>query len=360
MNRIFPFILILTGMLSLWPAMGFSSDMTMGPLDADAAGQWSSMRPDGHTPGGVMGGDLHHAGKWMLSYRLGFMNMKGNRDGTDGLSVNEVFAGGYGVSPLKMTMQMHMFGAMYSPSDKITLMAAIPYVLKSMDHRTSPGFVPAPDTTFTTESKGLADIKLTGLIPLVKAGQHRLHLNAGLSFPTGSIDEKDDLPPLDGSKAQLPYPMQLGSGTYDLLMGLTYTGQTPDWSWGGQAAGIYRAGENDNDYTSGDMFSVTSWIARRWSSLASTSLRINGQLWGNIEGADSSLTVPPGVNPTADPALRGGRRLDLLFGTNIYIPGSRMRGHRFSLEGGLPVYQSLDGPQLETDWMLTLGYRYAL
>lgn len=360
MNRIIPIILIFAGTLTLWPTMCFSFDMAMDKLDADTAGQWSSMRPDGHTPAGVMGGDLHHAGRWMFSYRLGLMNMEGNRDGTDGLSVNEVFAGGYGISPLKMTMQMHMFGAMYSPSEKITLMAAFPLVLKSMDHRTSPGFVPAPDTTFTTESKGLSDVKLTGLIPLLKAGQHRLHLNVGLSVPTGSIDEKDDLPPLDGSDAQLPYPMQLGSGTYDLLTGLTYTGQTSDWSWGGQAAGIYRTGENDNDYTLGDVYSMTTWIARRWSALVSTSLRINGQLLGNIEGVDSSLTVPPGVNPTADPALRGGKRLDLLFGANIYIPGSRMRGHRFSLEGGLPVYQSLDGPQLETDWMLTLGYRYAL
>lgn len=124
--------------------------------------------------------------------------------------------------------------------------------------------------------------------------------------------------------------------------------------------GTYRTDENDNDYTLGDVYSMTTWIARRWSTRASTSLRINGQLWGNIEGIDSSLTVPPGVNPTADPVLRAGRRWDLLFGTNIYIPGSGMRGHRLSLEGGLPVYQNLDGPQLETDWMLTLGYRYAL
>ena len=133
-----------------------------------------------------------------------------------------------------------------------------------------------------------------------------------------------------------------------------------NWSWGGQAAGTLHTGGNDNGYALGDSYSLTTWVVRRWSARISTSLRINGQLWGNIEGADTSLTVPPAVNPTADPELRAGRRWDMLFGTNVYIPGSGMRGHRLSFEGGLPVYQNLDGPQLETDWIMTLGYRYAL
>ena len=36
-----------------------------------------------------------------------------------------------------------------------------------------------------------------------------------------------------------------------------------------------------------------------------------------------------------------------------------LAGTRFAVEGGVPVYQNLDGPQLETDWVLTAGFQYA-
>lgn len=360
MSRIFGTFLVFSMIFLIVPVSSSAAEMAMGDKTLDDVGLWSVMRPDGHAPGGVMVGNLHHAGRWMLSYRLQFMDMEGNRDGTDRLSVSDVFAGGYGVSPTDMTMQMHVVGVMYSPSEKVTLIAMIPYMIKEMDHRTSLGFIPAPDTTFTTRSDGLADIKLTGLIPLMQSGRHRIHLGVGLSFPTGSIDEKDDLPPLDGNDAHLPYPMQLGSGTYDLLGGLTYSGQAEHWSWGGQAGGTLRTGENDNDYSLGDTFALTSWVARKWSQKVSTSLRVNGQIWGNIEGNDSKLAVPAAVNPTADPNLRAGKRWDLLLGANIYLPGSGMKGHRLFFEGGMPIYQDLDGPQLETDWVVTFVYKYAL
>lgn len=365
MDGMFRSVLVVLVFLLICPPWSYSAEMNMdqgtmtmdhGAMDAE--GQWTAMRPDGNAPGGVMGGNLHHSKKWMLSYQYMYMDMAGNRDGTDRLDVSDVFDMGYLISPTDMTMQMHMFGAMYAPSDNVTLMAMVPYTIKNMDHQTSPSFMPAPDTTFTTESKGLSDIKVSSLVSLMKKGMHRLHLNAGLSFPTGSIDEKDDLPPFDGVESQLPYPMQLGSGTYDLLAGLTYLGQSNEWSWGAQTTGTYRTGENDNGYTLGNVYTLTPWAARKWSSKVSTSLRINGQTWGNIDGSDSKLMVPPAANPTADPNLRGGTRWDLLLGGNVFLKGSGMRGHRLFLEGGVPFYQDLDGPQLETDWMVTFAYRY--
>jgi len=37
-----------------------------------------------------------------------------------------------------------------------------------------------------------------------------------------------------------------------------------------------------------------------------------------------------------------------------------LRGHRLALEVGRPVYQNLDGPQLEADWTATLGWQWLL
>jgi hypothetical protein len=188
--------------------------------------QWTSGRPDGHAPIGVMGDHTHSAGEWMFSYRYRFMDMDGNREGTDNLSDAEVLQQ-FPVTPVRMTMQMHALGVMYAPTNDLTLMAMVPYVFKEMDHVTRRG------VRFTTNSEGFGDIKLTALYKVLDQSQQRLHLNIGMSFPTGSIEERDNTPA--GDDQILPYPMQIGSGTFDLLPGITYLGQSNNWSWGSQA-----------------------------------------------------------------------------------------------------------------------------
>ena len=162
-----------------------------------------------------------------------------------------------------------------------------------------------------------------------------------------------------GPNQQLPYPMQLGSGTFDLLPGITYLGQYNDMSWGSQLSGVVRLGENDRDYTLGDVLDITAWGAYDWFNWISTSARLDWQFWGNIDGADPALN--PAVVPTGDPNLRGGNRLDLLFGLNFYASqGPRFtKGQRLAIEMGFPIYQALDGPQLETDFVLTAGWQYS-
>jgi hypothetical protein len=95
-------------------------------------------------------------------------------------------------------------------------------------------------------------------------------------------------------------------------------------------------------------------VARKLLSFLSTSVRLDGQLWGNISGADPQLN--PRLVPTADPDLRAGRRLDILFGLNLFTLEGRLAGNRIGIEGGLPIYQSLDGPQLETDYRFSVAW----
>lgn len=284
----------------------------------------------------------------MVSYRYMFMSMEGNRDGTDNLTTNDVLED-FMVSPEDMTMEMHMLGGMYAPTNNLTLMAMVPFVSKEMDHITRGG------TTFTTNSQGLGDIKLTGLYQLFNKNRQSIHLNLGFSVPTGSIDERYDTPA--GDDVILPYPMQIGSGTLDLRPGITYLGQTDHWSWGAQANTVLRLGENDRGYTVGNRYQLTGWAARKLSDQFSVSLRLDGETWEDYDGEDSALN--PNVIPTADPGLRGGTRLDLGIGTNLYFPNSFLPGGRLAAEFELPLYQSLDGPQLETDWQFTVGIQSA-
>lgn len=165
---------------------------------------WSSSRPDGHAPLGVMGDHAHEAGEWMFSNRFMFMEMDGNRDGTSGVSDSEVLSQ-FPVTPTSMSMEMHMIGVMHAPTDRLTLMAMLPFLRLAMDHKTRAG------ARFTTRSDGPGDFKLSGLVTLARWENQSLLLNAGMSLPTGSIDEDDDTPAGPNTKLPLSDAARLGN-----------------------------------------------------------------------------------------------------------------------------------------------------
>lgn len=302
---------------------------------------------DTHAPIGVRGDHFHEAGEWMLSYRYMRMEMKGNRDGTTQVGVGDILGpmpDRYPVAPRSMDMQMHMIGLMYAPVKWVTIGLMIPYVELDMDHTTMSGL------EFTTHSSGIGDIKLTGLVPVWNLERHQAHLNLGVSFPSGSVDHEDETPM---GITRLPYPMQVGSGTYDFIIGGTYTGLADRFSWGAQVLGLIRSGENDNGWRRGDRVDLTGWLAYPWADWVSTSARMAYAHWGNIDGRDSSLN--PMVVPTADSGLRSGDRIEIQGGINFLMTGGILEGHRIAIEAGAPVWQDLAGPQLETDWTLTVG-----
>jgi hypothetical protein len=94
---------------------------------------------------------------------------------------------------------------MAAPAERLTLMGMVPIVDASMDHQTRAGGM------FTTEAAGLGDITVTGLLRLFNRNHRAMHLNLGLSLPTGAINETDVTPPSAPDAAILPYPMQVGS-----------------------------------------------------------------------------------------------------------------------------------------------------
>lgn len=332
---------------------------------ADAA---DGLRADDHAPFGVTADHYHEAGEFMFSYRYMSMSMSGNADGSSRLSAETIattvpnrFFGTPGqpptlrVVPTEMTMDMHMLGLMYAPSDRITLMGMVNHVKKAMDHTTYMG--PAGTSVlghFTTESSGLGDTSIAALVRLHEDDGSRLHLTAGVSIPTGDTDATDVVLAPSGMTPtlRLPYPMQLGSGTYDLLGGLTYTRFFDSSSWGTQWRSVIRTGENDEGYSLGDEHRVTAWYSRLLSATLSWSARLEWYDRGNVDGIDPLIVAPV---QTADPLNQGATRLDAAFGINF----ARAGGHRVALELIAPLDQDLDGPQLETDWQLVAGYQFS-
>ncbi len=141
------------------------------------------------------------------------------------------------------------------------------------------------------------------------------------------------------------------------LPGITYTGRTGDLSWGAQyLAEIRLEGENDEGYAWGDKHTLTGWVAYEWAPWISTSVRLDATTQGTIDGIDPNIAGPV---QTANPLFYGGERVDAYFGVNLAGQTGIIRGHRLALEVGAPIYQDLNGPQMETDWTLMVGWQKA-
>ena len=341
-------------------------------------------RPDAHAPISVMGDHTHAKGGWMLSYRFMKMEMDGMRFGTDRVSSSEVLAadGGYTVTPTEMTMDMHMFGVMYAPTDKLTLMLMANYMETEMDHRINAANVPpmlvnvVGGDSFTTESSGWGDVKLSALYRFYLEGNRKAHVGLGLSLPTGSIDEKDrtprppmppDVPMPTFNVNQLPAPMQLGSGTFDLLPSLTFVQQFEDWSWGAQANGVIRLeSENENGYRLGHVLEALAWGGYNLADWIGINGGLSYKNTGKLKGTqdDVGTTGPPMPPNAPDNSVTtafndnyGGERIDVILGVNLLGTSGLVEGHRIAADIRAPLWQDLNGYQLETDWVFTVGWQ---
>ena len=328
----------------------------------------ASDRAIDHAPIGVMADHTHDRGEWMLSYRVMQMQMQGSRDETNSISPEETvssvanpFLGQPGqpatlrVVPTEMSMTMHMLGVMYAPLESLTLMAMLNVIDQEMDHLTFAGGMGTTDLgTFTTGSDGLGDARLSALARLGNWDNGgRLHSLFGVSIPTGDIEQTDQiLTPMGSTPSpRLPYPMQLGSGTWDLLAGLTYVRDVDRMSYGGQWQSTFRLGSNEG-YRLGNEHKITAWYARSFAETLSVSARLAYSNRRKIKGADPAIVAPV---QTADPDNQGGDVLEVGIGANTVFA----HRHRVGLELMLPVYRNLNGPQLETDWSLSVGYQLA-
>jgi hypothetical protein len=299
----------------------------------------------------VLGTHVHLAHQWMIAWESMFMNMAGLREGTRAITPEEVLHE-FEAAPTEMTLQAHMAMVMYAPTDNLTLSATVPLYRKRMNHLMH-------DEHVTSESDGFGDIVVNVLYAAhsVREYRHRFLINAGVSLPTGSIEVDG---PIHGSatheRARLEYAMQRGSGTFDVLPGITYLGHTRNWAWGGEFIPTIRIGTNDNGYRLGNHTRTSAWLTRKLRDWLGISGRVDGSTAGRIRGEDAELDRH--ATPMNDSEFQAWKRLDMAAGVNVYIPKGLFKGHRVAFEAGRPLYQTYTGPQLKMDWQLRVGWQW--
>ena len=317
---------------------------------------WNADRPDGNAPIGIMGDHYHGAGSMMFSYRYMYMHMEGNRAGSEKITDAQIFQSNYMMAPQTMDMQMHMFGAMYGVTNRITLMAMTNYLFNEMK------MVGMDGTQHLHRSSGWGDTKVSAIAGLWTNGRHAVHLNTGINVPTGSVTESEMVHQHNGGQhsevmVSMPYPMQLGSGTWDVQFGATYLGQTDRFSWGSQLMGIFPTGENEAGYRMGNQFQLSSWAAIPVNKWMSVSVRAAGTSTEKLIGADPGMDEM--MAPASDAINFGGEQLNGFVGLNAYIPNGILKGIRIGVEYGQPLYQNWNGIQMNRTRMLSLGVKYS-
>ena len=225
----------------------------------------------------------------------------------------------------------------YGATRNLALFGIVPYLDKTLDSTVSSGRVRRGDS-------GLGDSTFLARYTILSVDSlgdtRRLAPFMGLKVPTGDDNERDGL-------GTLPQPLQLGSGSWDPIVGTSFTWQTFDWEF--DSAVQYRFNTKANNFEFGDQARFDmSFQYRLWPPTLGSGVPafFYGVLESNLIHADKNEA--------------GGITNQNTGGTTWFLaPGIQFVTRRVVLEAivQLPVVQDLNGTALENDYSLRGGFR---
>lgn len=225
----------------------------------------------------------------------------------------------------------------YGVTRDFTLFGIVPYLDKTIDFTSTAG-------RQRRGASGLGDSTVLGRYTIYardRLGETiRMAPFLGLKVPTGEDTKQDSL-------GRLPQPLQLGSGSWDPLVGTTFTWLTFDWEF--DAAVQYKRNTKANDFTVGDEARLDlSFQYRLWPRELGSGVPafLYGVLESNFLWNDKNTA--------------GGIRDPDSGGATWYLaPGIQYVTKRVILEAAVqvPVVQRLNGLALKNDYIVSAGFR---
>jgi len=194
-------------------------------------------------------------------------------------------------------------------------------------------------------TSGFGDLTVFGRYTVVQRDQpgrnFRIAPFAGVKAPTGDDDKRDSL-------GVLPPGVQVGSGSWDPLVGVVSTYQTLDYQIDGQIS--YQTNNEANDFEAGDVARLDGSLQYRlWPQTLGSG--VPAFLYGVIE-ANLIHQLKNQVNGQSN-SDSGGTRLFL-------TPGIQYVTRRWIAETAvqIPVVQNLNGDALENDYIARVSVRF--
>ena len=193
--------------------------------------EWTSDRPDGHAPAGIKADYVLAKGEFYAGYRYFEQKFRGTVIGTDEVTSADVLDF-FDVATPSFNHTIHELDLRLGVADWSTVEVSVPFLRNDMLKETDVSF-------FETSSEVLGDISIRGLFNLLDSEEYRLSLTLGGTVPTGKVSKRGHTftnqgPAFTGQWEVLPYVMQGGSKTVDLLLGGTFQVQSDASSVGAQ------------------------------------------------------------------------------------------------------------------------------
>ncbi|OIO68644.1 MAG: hypothetical protein COW19_02625 [Zetaproteobacteria bacterium CG12_big_fil_rev_8_21_14_0_65_55_1124] len=346
----------------------------VSPKSADAYVGLCCGKCGGNMPMNIPGGGIPETHEFRFKIQPMQMHMSGLRSGTNDVAPASILgmpaAGKYMAAPTSMDMRMLSLSAGYSFTDDFFAGVMGMYGENDMDMQFSSMMQTTTGVAgYTMKSKGLMDTMLMTkyriyaddtLIPTQQAS-----LFLGLSMPTGSIDKRNTAHPLAMRRTELlPYAMQMGSGTWDPIVGALFQGSSSPWWWGADARYTVRAGNNKRGYHLGNRTQLDAYVMYQPHYALLLYGQINGDIIGKIKGeADEAVSGASGhatqgsatstyMTPMWDPASIGKKQIFATLG----VQWQPMPLQIVDIGVQLPLYQRMDGLQMKDKWRLMLSW----
>ncbi len=226
----------------------------------------------------------------------------------------------------------------YGVSGKLALFGVLPY-------RDNELKLTVAGRRVSRVASGFGDLTVFGRYTVfqrdLRGSNFRVAPFAGVKAPTGDDDKRDSL-------GILPASVQVGSGSWDPLVGVVTTYQTLDYQIDGQFS--YQMNNKANDFEAGDVTRLDGSLQYRlWPQTLGSG--VPAYLYGVIE-ANFSHRQKNRFNGLTNPDS-GGTRLFL-------TPGLQYVTKRWIAETAvqIPVVQNLHGDALENDYVARVSVRF--
>lgn len=310
--------------------------------------QWSADRPDGHAPAGVKSDYTVAKGHLYVGYRYYRDDYEGTLVGTMPFFSDDVLGAGFAVAPLTLDREIHELEFRFGLTDDITFVASMPFIQSTMLNETV-------DVFFETDSDDIGDLQLNWLFDVFEVDDYRMLLKLGATVPLGETNDRDRTPFSGTGRDVLPFSMQSGSGSPDILAGMTFLKQNEVGTFGAQANTVLRVVDNDRGYRLGDRFDASFWGAYNLNDWLGLSVRALFETWGDVQGFEPETDGV--LDPSANPFTQGGERWWIPFGVNLYFQEGAVVGHRISFEWYYSIHEDLHGPQLSVDQRIVASWQ---
>jgi hypothetical protein len=311
---------------------------------------WSADRPDAVAPVGITNDRTLGGGNLELAYRFGRSELTGLKFGNQIFDVDDALEL-FTFIPIEGVAEAHVVHVGYGVDDDLSITATGGWLTKTRSAGNEEVF-------FSNQSSGMTDIELDVLWQAYAQGAWRSHLQMGLVIPTGSVDETGDFPASgelgEATGVQLPYNMQIGTGAWALVPGVTAQVMNEVGSVGGQVRAVFALADNDRGWRPGTRVDANLWAGYRFNDFVSASAGVRMSAMNAIQGVDPDLET---LRDPGDLALSfAGERVDLPLGVNLRMTEGPLAGHRLSIESVWTVHEEFDGPALAADWGFNIGW----